>query len=177
MFFYFQAPKQLKHVTLQYFLSITGELIGVQYLYSQTGETLEDFTLNPDGEEAKQLEPDDSGDDSDVDEGYKDIEVDDLTAPPAFLDKLPSRRALGRTTLPSPRPKTSLSFTQHKASMSSSKPEPKQPTTPKLEHQDSDTDEVSTVNKLGTLKGYFMSSFIKFYNRKLINLLQLHFLP
>ncbi|XP_068221711.1 uncharacterized protein [Palaemon carinicauda] len=44
----------------------TGELIGIEYLYSQTGEALQDLTLDPDSEEARDLE--DFSDDED--EGY-----------------------------------------------------------------------------------------------------------
>ena len=36
--------------------SHTGELIGIEYLYSQTGEVLQDYTLDPDSDESARLD-------------------------------------------------------------------------------------------------------------------------
>ena len=60
----------------------TGELIGVEYLYSQTGQTLQDFMLDPDSHEEEILEEALTVDDEEADEGFGEAEeMEDLTVP------------------------------------------------------------------------------------------------
>ncbi|XP_070565626.1 uncharacterized protein [Ptychodera flava] len=69
----------------------TGELIGVEYLYQQTGEVLQDFTVDPDSQAAAALEPTaEDEDDVDVETGPS---LDSLFQDPTIcLEELPPQR-------------------------------------------------------------------------------------
>jgi hypothetical protein len=71
------------HMRLQYnLLCFAGEKIGMEYLYSQTGQVMQDVFSNPDCMESAQYEMDgDSDQTDDEDEGFEE-EVDDPTLPP-----------------------------------------------------------------------------------------------
>ncbi|KAJ8364878.1 hypothetical protein SKAU_G00137090 [Synaphobranchus kaupii] len=54
----------------------TGELIGIQYLFRQTGQTMQD--MHPDSEEANQMQQDLTVEEEQEDEGFED-NIEDLT--------------------------------------------------------------------------------------------------
>ncbi|MEW8547232.1 MAG: hypothetical protein AB2693_27290 [Candidatus Thiodiazotropha sp.] len=65
---------------LTFILCISGELIGVEFLYNQTGKVLQDYSQDPDSEEAGQVEVTEEDQDEEADEGFQDDEeIDDLT--------------------------------------------------------------------------------------------------
>ncbi|XP_068221042.1 uncharacterized protein [Palaemon carinicauda] len=78
----------------------TGELIGIEYLYSQTGEALQDLTLDPDSEEARDLE--DFSDDED--EGYDepDSAANDKTLSTYDLEPRTRKSSIKRRLFKSP---------------------------------------------------------------------------
>jgi len=67
---------------------IPGELIGVQYLFQQTGQALQD--MNPDAEETAELIEDLNVEERDEDEGFCDISEDHTIADPDVVLSLPS---------------------------------------------------------------------------------------
>ncbi|XP_014667376.1 PREDICTED: uncharacterized protein LOC106808959 [Priapulus caudatus] len=80
----------------------TGELIGVEYLYSQTGAVLQDLALDPDSREAAQYEATDDIIDAEADESFADAGLaDDLTLPPVERSvRLPSNPVTRPDTQP-----------------------------------------------------------------------------
>lgn len=79
---FFLLSDKLQHciipVCLLFFIS--GELIGVQYLFQQTGQALQD--MNPDSEETAELIEDLNVEERDEDEGFCDISEDHTIADP-----------------------------------------------------------------------------------------------
>ena len=83
---------------------VSGELIGVQYLYSQTGQVLQEFLEETDNEDAVGSK---SGEDTVVepDEGFGDeTEIEDPTMPHEEVDQLPPapKRPASKRTLKLP---------------------------------------------------------------------------
>lgn len=77
---------------------ISGELIGVQYLFQQTGQALQD--MNPDSEQTAELIEDLSVEEREEDEGFCDISEDHtITDPEAVLSPPSSTLTLGSSTL------------------------------------------------------------------------------
>lgn len=77
----------------------TGELIGVQYLYSQTGQVLQDLALDDENAEgAVQVEQTET-EDSEEDEGF-DEEEDPTIAPVEDVVYNPPRRGHSRDPAP-----------------------------------------------------------------------------
>lgn len=70
----------------------SGEKLGIEYLFSQTGESLQDFLLDPDNEDSAQFEPEIDAEvpelEEDSDEGFQDSEIDDLTVPPVEVSQI-----------------------------------------------------------------------------------------
>lgn len=81
-----------------------GEKIGVEYLYSQTGEVLQDNPLNPEDERAREVEDAilETEDEDVVDEGFE--EPEDATVPDVKMafqhHRTPTRGASLRRTVP-----------------------------------------------------------------------------
>ena len=83
---------------------VSGELIGVEYLYSQTGQVLQEFLEETDNEDAVGSQ---SGEDTVVepDEGFGDeTEIEDPTMPHEEVDQLPPapKRPASKRTLKLP---------------------------------------------------------------------------
>lgn len=77
---------------------ILGELIGVQYLFQQTGQALQD--MNPDSEKTAELIDDLSVEERDEDEGFCDISEDHtITDPGTVLSPPSSTLTLGSATM------------------------------------------------------------------------------
>lgn len=77
---------------------VSGELIGVQYLFQQTGQSLQD--MNPDSEQTAELIEDLNVEERDEDEGFCDISEDHtITDPEAVLSASSSTLTLGSSTL------------------------------------------------------------------------------
>lgn len=85
---------------MTYFTSIvSGELIGVQYLFRQTGQALQD--MHPDSEKTAQLiEEHDVEDDVEEDEGFSDI-TDDPTVLDPEVPQAPASPSPGPSTITS----------------------------------------------------------------------------
>ncbi|XP_067283577.1 uncharacterized protein [Pseudorasbora parva] len=75
----------------------TGELIGVQYLFQQTGQSLQD--MNPDSEQTAELIEDLSVEERDEDEGFCDISEDHTISDPEAVLSPSSTLTLGSPTL------------------------------------------------------------------------------
>lgn len=81
-----------------FIIFISGELIGVQYLFQQTGQALQD--MNPDSEQNAELIEDLSVEERDEDEGFCDISEDyTITDLEADLSPPSSTLALSSSTL------------------------------------------------------------------------------
>lgn len=80
---------------------IPGERNGVEYLYSQTGQTLQEFPLDPDNDISAQFEPEDgSKEEEDLHEEFGGDKIDDITIIPVETEV-----PLLTCAAPSPSPK------------------------------------------------------------------------
>ncbi|XP_060605856.1 uncharacterized protein LOC132758299 [Ruditapes philippinarum] len=92
----------------------TGELIGVEYLYDQTGRALQEFSLDPDSSDSDQVETQLDAIDDQIDKGFEKVEVEDMTVPLVDVEHLsdsnrPQTRAPRESKIYGPSPSTSAS--------------------------------------------------------------------